>query len=362
MNDFYFDKIVNSLHQRNLDAIFIAPSEELKFILGETTRLCERFQGLIITKEGAHFYICNLLTVDEIKNILGKDAKVYGWFDGDVFTDTVKKALEDYKLIGKTIGVNSTVRAFNILEIMDKINVKFVNARSFLEEIRIIKTDDELESLRKAAAIADEAFKNVLDYIKPGITENNIKEKLADLMIEPGGKDPKVSAASGPNSGYPHHSRSGRTIQSKDIIIIDFGCAYKGMRTDMTRTIFIGGVTKEEREVYEIVLESNLAGESVAKEGEFIPNIDKAARDVIEKAGYGKYFTTRLGHGIGYMVHEAPDIKKSNEMYLEKGMAFTIEPGIYLDGKFGVRIEDVLLITDKGTEVLHKTTKDIIIL
>ena len=134
------------------------------------------------------------------------------------------------------------------------------------------------------------------------------------------------------------------------------------MCADMSRTVFVGGITEEERHVYEIVRKSQEAGEKAAVKGAYIPDVDKASRNIIEESGYGKYFFTRLGHGIGYSVHEAPDIKASNKRNLEEGMVFSIEPGIYMAGKFGIRIENIVAVTNDGNEVLNKASKEIMII
>jgi len=358
----YLDKLVTILQQKNMDAILIAPSEEMEFIMGHNTHLCERFQALIIKNDGTYFYICNLLTVDEIQAVLGPDIKVYGWFDGDLFTETIKKAFEEQELIGKTIGVNSTERAFLILQIMDSVDVKFVNGKPLLEEMRMIKDEKELDNLRTAARITDESYIELLKFIKPGIKEADISKKMNEIFKAKGADEGFTMVCSGPNSSYPHYNSDHRVIQEKDVIVLDWGCKYNDMCADMSRTVFVGGITEEERKVYEIVLASQEAGEKAAVQGAYIPDVDKAAREIIEKAGYGKYFFTRLGHGIGYSVHESPDIKKSNEKNLEKGMVFSIEPGIYLAGKFGMRIENIVAVTESGNEVLNKASKEIMII
>jgi Xaa-Pro dipeptidase len=359
MNKKYFDKLVSVLQKNNTDAILIAPSEEMEFIMGHNTHLCERFQALIIKKDGTYFYVCNLLTVDEIQDVLGPDIKVYGWFDGDIFTDTVKKAFEENGLIGKTIAVNSTERAFLILQIMDAVNVKFVNGKPLLEEMRMIKDEEELENLRMAAKITDESYDELLKFIKPGIKEADIARKMNEIFKEKGADEGFTMVCSGPNSSYPHYNSDQRVIQEKDVIVLDWGCKYNDMCADMSRTVFVGDISEEERQVYEIVLASQEAGEKAAVAGAYIPDVDKAAREVIEKSGYGKYFFTRLGHGIGYSVHESPDIKASNKRNLEKGMVFSIEPGIYIAGKFGMRIENIVAVTKDGNEVLNKASKEI---
>lgn len=358
----YLNRLVNILNNENLDAILIAPSEEMKFLLGHNTHLCERFQALIIKNNGEYFYICNLLTVAEIQEVLGEDIKVYGWFDGDGFIDTAKKAFEENGLIGKSIGVNSTERACIILDLMKNIDVNFVNGKPLLEEMRIIKSDEEIENLRKAAKITDETFLEILNFIKPGMKEADVANFINQTFIEKGAEPGFAMVCAGPNSALPHYAGNQRVIQEKDIVLLDFGCIYNSMCSDMTRTVFIGGATEEEIKMYEYVLEANIAGESKAVEGAYIPDIDKAARDVVYKSGYGDTFITRLGHGLGYSMHEAPDIKQSNKRYLEKGMVFSIEPGIYRVGEFGIRIEDIVAITKNGTEILNNASKEIIII
>ncbi len=358
----YLNKLVNIMKKEALDAMLIAPSEEMKFLLGSSTHLCERFQALIVKNDGEYFYICNLLTADEIKEILGEGIKVYSWFDGDGFIDTAKKAFEESGLTGKTIGVNSTERACIILDLMKNIDIKFVNGKPFLEEMRIIKTNEEIKNLRKAAQITDETFSELLKFIKPGMKEADVANFINKTFIEKGAQPGFAMVCSGPNSALPHYASDQRVIQEKDIVLLDYGCIYNSMCADMTRTIFVGGATEDEIKMYEYVLEANIAGESKAVDGAYIPDIDKAARDVVYESGYGDTFVTRLGHGIGYSLHEAPDIKQSNKRYLEKGMAFSIEPGIYRVGEFGIRIEDILVITENGTEILNQASKEIIVI
>lgn len=355
----YLDRLVGILNNSGMDAILIAPSEEMEFIMGHNTHICERFQALIIKRDGTYFYICNLLTVGEIQDVLGPDIKVYGWFDGDEFTDTVRHAFEEHDLIGKVIGVNSTERAFLVLQIMESIDVKFVNGKPILEEMRMIKDEEEINNLRMAARITDESYEELLSFIKPGIKEIDISNKMNEIFKTKGADEGFTMVCSGPNSSYPHYAGDQRVIQEKDVIILDWGCKYNNMCADMSRTVFVGGISEEEKEIYDIVLKSQLAGEVAAVEGAYIPDVDKASREIIEEEGYGQYFFTRLGHGIGYSVHEAPDIKASNKRNLEKGMVFSIEPGIYIAGKVGMRIENIVAITESGTEILNKASNEI---
>jgi len=277
--------------------------------------------------------------------------------------DTVQQAFEKHGLQGScVIGVNSSAQAFNIQEIAHKCSTYFFNGLPTLEEARIIKTEQEIADLRKAAALTDAAFTAVFQFIKPGQKESDILQFLSEHMTAGGGKNTWGIIASGPNSSYPHYHGTSRVIEPQDMMILDFGCTVNGMFSDMSRTIFVGAITDEQREIYNIVRRSQEAGEQAAVTGAYIPDIDKAARDIIEAHGYGENFFTRLGHGIGYMIHEAPDIKKNNNRKLEPGMAFSIEPGIYIAGKLGMRIENIVVATPDGNEVLNKSSKEIIIL
>lgn len=358
-------KLAEILKANNLDAILVAPSEDLDFLMGFNPHLCERFQGLFVKQNGECFYIANLLSKEEIAKEIVPQGRIYSWWDGEDYVAVVKEILEKEGLEGKVIGTSQAVRAFHVLNIMNRTSVKFVGARDLLDEIRIHKTSEELDCLRKAAQIADEALAAAIKEIRPGMTEGKIGEILFGKMTELGGERPEGLICTGPNTGYPHYSPAGegRILQERDILLLDFGCTYKGFQSDMTRTFFFGEPTEKEKMVYDAVLRANLAGEEAAVLGAYIPDVDRAARDVIGATGYGDTFTTRLGHGIGYKVHEAPDIKQSHLRNLEKGMAFSIEPGIYLAGEFGVRIEDIVVINEKGErEVLNKYPKEMMIL
>jgi len=361
MKKAYVDKLVALMEKDGLDAVLVCPSEELKFLIGFSPMMCERFQGLFVKSDGDYFYLCNLIYTGELQNEF-KDLRIISWFDGEFMAEAVHKLLEGEGLLGKKIGVNSSAPAFCTLDIAEKTGITFSSARPLLEEMRIIKDAEELENLRISASIADKAFLAVIDFMKPGMKEAEVKEFITSEMIRHGGVNPWALIASGPNSSFPHYMGGDRVIESPDVVLFDFGCKYNDMSSDCSRMIFIGSVTDEQRKIYDICRASTEAGEAACFEGAYIPDIDKASRAVVDEAGYSEAFFTRLGHGIGYMGHEAPDIKLSNPRKLEKGMAFTIEPGINLLGKFGMRVEDVVAITENGTEILNKTTHDLIII
>ena len=359
----YMNRLVEQIRRSDFDAVLLCPSEELLFFAGFSPMMCERFQGLFVKEDGTMFYFCNLLYADELRLELPEDVPVYPWFDGDYMTDVMRDVLEKEGLLGKVIGVNSSAQAFNVLEIMDKVNVTFRNAKPLLEETRVVKSHEELENLRHSAWIADQVFEKAMHFIKPGMTEGEIGDFLMREMIALGGETPENIVAVGSNASYPHYSGNSRVVGEQDLVLMDFGCTYNGMYSDISRTVFVGDVTDEQRRIYEIVDEANAAAEAAAVEGAWIPDIDQAARDVLAKYGYAETLVNRVGHGIGYMVHEAPDIKKSDERRLERGMAFTIEPGIYIGGKVGMRIEDVVVINENGErEVLNKAPRELIVI
>ena len=359
----YLDRLCQAMQEHHLDALLIAPSTDLTFLCGSNILLCERFQGLVLKRDGHYFYICNTLTETEIKELLGDDLEVYVWHDNDGFTDVVREAFTKHGLIGGTIAVNAGVRGFNIGQIMSEMDVKFVNGKDIMQEMTIIKTDAEQENLRIAASLVDRAIGIARDYAKIGMTEQQVKERLLASYVEEGAQATYHLIATGANGALPHYLSTSGVIQRGDALMLDINCKYRGMCADTTRTFFMGEASAKQREVYAVVLEANLAGEAAAGEGAYIPDIEKAARDVIDRAGYGKYFCHRLGHGIGYEGHEAPEIKMINKRKLERGMAFSIEPGIYLPGEFGVRIEDIVLINSHGEkEILNKTPKELTIL
>lgn len=235
---------------------------------------------------------------------------------------------------------------------------------NFMEELRMIKDDKELATIRKACSISDRAFTDVLDFIKPGqTTELQVANFLDFRMREYGASGTSFESiiASGYRSAMPHGVASEKVIQSGETLTMDFGCYYKHYVSDMTRTIHIGDTTDEEREIYDLVLRSNQALIDAAKAGMTRRDYDKVARDVIVEAGYGSHFTHGIGHGIGLDIHEIPYFGNSDET-IEAGMVLTDEPGVYLADKYGVRIEDDIIITENGCELITLAPKELIVL
>lgn len=233
-----------------------------------------------------------------------------------------------------------------------------------IEHLRLIKSDYEVECIVKAQRIAEKAFIETLNFIKVGVTEREIAAYLEYKMKCYGSQMPSFDTivVSGVKSAMPHGVPDGKLIEAGDFITFDFGAVINGYHSDMTRTVAVGFATDKMQKVYDTVLKAQITAEKSVKEGVKCCDVDKAAREVIASVGYGKYFTHSLGHGIGLEVHEAPTVSQMSETILNAGNVISNEPGIYIDGEFGVRIEDMLFVTDNGSKNLTNCEKSLIIL
>ena len=231
-------------------------------------------------------------------------------------------------------------------------------------EMRSLKDESEIAAIRKAQSITDAAFLEILDFIKPGKTEKEIAAYLEYCMRRLGadGLAFETIAAGGPNSAMPHAVPGDRPLQQGDFFTMDYGAAWGGYCSDMTRTVALGPATEEMRKVYDTVLRAQLAGIAASHAGASGKSVDGAARDIITEAGYGPYFGHSYGHSLGLLIHEAPNASMRNDKPMPAGAVVSAEPGIYIPDKFGVRIEDVTVITDTGCEILTKSPKNLIIL
>lgn len=246
----------------------------------------------------------------------------------------------------------------------EKLHCTLTPASSLMTELRGSKDEEELSCMTAAQRIAEGALEQILKEIRPGMTEKEIAARLNYLMVSAGAEKTSFDTivASGPNGSMPHAVPGMRKVREGDFITMDFGCVYKGYCSDMTRTVALGRPSDEMRNVYDIVLQAQLAGIAAAKAGVTGAAIDGAARKVIQDAGYGACFGHSFGHSLGIDIHEAPNAAPGNDKPMPDGAVVSAEPGIYLPGKFGVRIEDVMILRPDGAQVITKAPKALLVL
>ncbi|MBP2078219.1 M24 family metallopeptidase [Oceanobacillus polygoni] len=241
-------------------------------------------------------------------------------------------------------------------------HAELIPVSGLVEELRLIKTNEELNTMKKAAKIVDDAFVHIQKFIKPGVKEIDISNELEFYMRKQGATSSSFDTivASGFRSALPHGVASNKEIQSGELVTLDYGALYEGYCSDITRTVAVGKISSELREIYDIVLEANLRGVNGIKPGITGKEADALTRDFITEKGYGENFGHSTGHGLGLEVHEGPGLSYRSDKVLEKGMVVTVEPGIYVPGVGGCRIEDDIVLTESGNERLTFAPKELI--
>ncbi|MCC6803100.1 MAG: aminopeptidase P family protein [Anaerolineae bacterium] len=339
-----------------VDAVLIVPGANLKYFTGLDFFLSERPIIAIVTAEGLSFIVPRL----EVPSLIKRpdlEARAFPWSDEDGYLGAFEQALDDLNLRGKTLGIDGmTMRVTEWLalqKIDPTLQVKPVEYD--LIRIRSHKLPDEIAAMRRAIAISEQALAQLITEVQPGMTEREIGARLTDLMKAGGATGFAFDSLvpTGPNSDNPHGHTTDRALQANEFLLIDYGCTVEGYPSDITRTFCLGTPTAEMQHIYDVVLRANAAGKAAAGPGVPMEAVDMAARAVITEAGYGEFFTHRTGHGLGLDTHEPiPQIATGVKDLLEPGMVFTVEPGIYVPGVGGVRIEDDVLVTETGIDVL----------
>lgn len=362
INEKRVDLLAAELRRLGLDAIYLGPSTDLEYIGGLDTHPDERVRGLMVSKDGRCFAMTPLLYKEEIVTAFG-DVPFYAeWNDHEGFTGAFRRGCEHLGVVGGKIAFNDGVRAVDMLAVRDAMDMQMCNGAGILDPLRSRKDDEELAVMREASLMVDGVVRKLRDFIRPGMTERQIAKKIPEFFEEVGadGMSFNPIVASGPNGSMPHYGGDRRVIEENDVIILDLGGRYKSYCSDTTRTFFVGAPTEEQKKVYEIVRRAQAAGEAAVKPGATGQDVDRAARQVIIDAGYGEFFFNRVGHGIGVAVHESPYMIEGNDKPLEPGNVFSVEPGIYLPGKFGVRIENIVAVRPDGTgEALNHFPRDL---
>jgi len=355
-------KLADELHKLGLDAIYLGPSTDLEYISGLDTHPDERVRGLMVSKDARCFSMTPLLYKEEMVKAFG-DVPFYAeWNDHEGFTGAFRRGCEHLGIVGAKIAFNDGVRAIDMLAIRDAMELWMCNGGKVLDPLRSRKDEEELGYMREASRMVDEVVRKLHGFVRPGMTERQIAKQIPEFFEEAGSNGISFSpiVASGPNGSMPHYGGDQRVIEKNDVIILDLGGRHMSYCSDTTRTFFVGTPTEEQKKVYEIVRQAQAAGEAAVQPGVTGQEVDRAARKVIVDAGYGDYFFNRVGHGIGLAVHESPYIIEGNDKPLEPGNVFSVEPGIYLPGKFGIRIENIVAVRPDGTgEALNHFPRDI---
>lgn len=351
--------------------------EALTKLRNEFTRL--GIDGILVTSPSNRRYLTGFTGTAGTVLISGKEAKFitdFRYMDQaaeqaigyDIIEnrDAVQAVAEQAKKMGiAKLGCEQdhlTYKQYN--QFLEKVESELVPVSNVVEKLRMVKTHREIDTLKAAASISDKAFSHILEFIRPGVAEMEVNNELEFYMRKQGAVSSSFNTiiASGFRSALPHGVASSKTIEIGDMVTLDFGAYYEGYRSDMTRTVAIGEPGDELREIYEIVLEALNRGIGASKPGVACKKVDAVVRDFITEKGYGKQFGHGTGHGIGLDIHEDPYFSVKSEDVLESGMVMTVEPGIYLPGKGGVRIEDDVVITEDGYEVITDSPRDLIIL
>lgn len=348
-------KIQSRLGQLAIDAMLITSSYNRRYMTGFTGTA-----GVVLITEEKGIFITDFrYTEQAAKQCVGYEViKQKG-------TITAEIAEQVKKLGIKRLGFEEENVSFSMYKLYEKeISAELVPFSGEIEKLRLIKTEPEIKILKEAAEIADAAFTHILGFIRPGLTELEVSNELEFFMRSKGATSSSFDTivASGYRSALPHGVASEKVIESGDMVTLDYGAYYKGYVSDITRTIAVGQPSDQLKEIYQIVLEAQLRGIKGIKPGLTGKQADALTRDYITEKGYGDYFGHSTGHGIGLEVHEGPGLSAKSDVILEPGMAVTVEPGIYIAGLGGVRIEDDIIITDDANERLTYSDKELIIL
>lgn len=355
----YQDRLVRAqaaLAAAGADVLLVGPSPDLRYLTGIDAHISERLNLLVLPVTGRASFVVPRLEALNFEDKAGL-LDLVAWEETESPTDKVAA------LIGGTAksAVGDQLHAVFLLRIQDAVaGGSWVQGGPIIRELRVRKDAAEVEAQREVARRTDVAWAQFLEAGPiSGMTETQAMQRLSDLMAAQGTVPMFGICASGPHAAMPHHHTGDRILQQGDSVIFDFGAELDGYLSDMTRTVFIGDPSAEQRKVYDIVLRANQAAFEAVRPGVPCEDIDKAARDLITAEGYGEVFIHRVGHGLGMDVHEDPYLVRGNTEPLTEGMVFSDEPGIYLAGKFGVRIEDTVLCTADGAVRLNAAPKDL---
>lgn len=347
------------LQSLEIDALILTGAANMRYMSGFTG------EGYVYLSKN-----CRMVVTDSRYTIATKaecaDFEVYEWGRDGYYAKLVERMQQDrVKKLGfedQVMTVSSYERMKEELAKAGLSEVEFVPVKGHVNGLRAVKTAEEQERIRQAEAIGDRAFAKIVRKLKSGMTEKQVAALLEFYMKEEGaeGLSFETIAASGLHSAMPHAIPTDKVLEEGDFLTMDFGCLYQGYCSDMTRTVVIGKANDRQKELYDTVLRAQQTALAGIRPGMTGKEIDALAREVIKKAGYGEYFGHSLGHSVGLEIHESPNFSSKEERVIEPGMVITVEPGIYIEGFGGVRIEDVVIITEEGCENITHSPKQLL--
>jgi Xaa-Pro dipeptidase len=353
------------MQAQDLDALALLPGPNLYYVNGLSFHLMERpIVGLFFPNAAPLMIVPEM----ELPKLDGSPLQVSSVSYGEDQASRRKafeQAARAMNLNGMHIGVETTRMRFLELSLLQEAapEAQFVSGEEVFANLRTIKSEQELNAMRRAVEIAEQALRATLRHIRVGASERELESELTIQLLH-AGSEPDLPfrpiVASGPHSALPHATPGERRLQTGDLLILDWGARIEGYISDITRTFAVGDIDPELRAIYEITRKANAAGREAVQPGATCAEVDRATRSVIEAQGYGDAFLHRTGHGIGLEAHEAPYIRDENERLLAPGMTFTVEPGIYLSNRGGVRIEDNVAVVEAGRECLTTITRELV--
>jgi D-alanyl-D-alanine dipeptidase len=352
------DRAARAAADAGLDGLVVTPGADLRYLAGyQPIVVTERLTALVVVAGREPVLVVpSLERPDAERSPAAALVRLVDWADGtEPYTEVAA-------LLGAgRFGISDAAWAAHVLALQRaEPAVELVALSEALPTLRAVKEPEELDALARAAAAADAAFADLLRVPFGGRAEREVAGDLREALLAHGHDTVEFTlVASGPNGANPHYEDDSRTIEQGDLVVLDFGGRVDGYYSDITRTVAVGEPSAEQREVYDVVRAAQQAGVDAVAPGVACEDVDRAARAVIEEAGYGERFIHRTGHGIGAEVHEPPYLVAGNRLTLEPGMTFSVEPGIYLPGRFGVRVEDIVAVTEDGVRRLNEATRDL---
>jgi len=347
-------RVRENMKKAGLTQIVVSSTESVYYLTGVYVQPMERLLALYLTDDGETTLFANeifgLASTPELPVVTHRDGE-------DAVRDLAGAVRPG------TLGIDKFLYSKFLIALMQaRTDVKPALGSAPVDLARMCKDEAEREAMRHASQVNDKVMGEIQKQVRAGVAENELAAEVNRLYRENGGTAGPQLVCFGPNGADPHHGGDKTVIKRGDSVIFDIFAPVGRYWCDMTRTVFFGEVSEKQREVYELVRRANEAAEAKVKPGILLSELDATARGIIADAGYGPNFTHRLGHGCGLACHEPPDVSGAMDIPLEPGMVFSIEPGIYLPGEFGVRIEDLVLVTENGGEVLNQFSKELTVI